>query len=121
MSLIPDWFSSRARACAKIYGVQGYKCSRVKWNCRLGVGASERAGLSKRLEGRRDDEDDGKKKWIHSATIGAVAEEMGREEKVEGGRKMEEEDGRGRPRKDRRIEEGRTRATSACLPACSSD
>ena len=35
---------------------------------------------------RRDDEDDGKKKWIHSATIGAVAEEMGREKKVEGGR-----------------------------------
>ena len=83
------------------------------------------AGLSKRLEGRRDDEDDGKKKWIHSATIGAVAEEMGREEKVEGERKMEEEDGRGKPRTDRRIEEGRTRATLACLPArlpaCSSD
>ena len=87
-STIPDWYSSRSRACAKIYGVQGYKCSRVKWNCRLGVGASERArGLACRSgskEGRRDDEDDGKKKWIHSATIGAVAGEMGREEKVGG-------------------------------------
>ena len=61
---------------------------------------------ARREGGRRDDEDDGKKKWIHSATIGAVAEEMGREEKVEGGRKMEEEDGRGK--------DGGTRATSAC-------
>ena len=57
---------------------------------------------------RRDDEDDGKKKWIHSARIGAVAEEMGREKKVEGGRMgkwKRRTDGRGRrPRSDRRIE-----------------
>ena len=53
-----------------------------------------RAGLSKRLEGRRDDEDDGKKKWIHSATIGAVAGEMGREEKVEGGKWKRRKEGR---------------------------
>ena len=59
---------------------------------------------------RRDDEDDGKKKWIHSATIGAVAEEMGREKKVEGGRedgKMEEEDGRGRTEAEERSEDRR--------------
>ena len=53
-----------------------------------------RAGLSKRLDGRRDDEDDGKKKWIHSATIGAVAGEMGREEKVEGGKWKRRTEGR---------------------------
>ena len=81
------------------------RCASGKWNCHLSFEAAR----------RRDDEDDGKKKWIHSAAIGAVAEEMGRGEKVEGG-KMEEEDGRGRTRteaaaEDRRRKEGR--ATSA--------
>ena len=76
--------------------------------------AGFRAGLSKRLEGRRDDEDDGKKKWIHSVTIGAVAEEMGREEKVGEGREGEKWKRRTEGSEDRGRKDGGTRATSAC-------